>query len=782
MANNNVASWTAGTILFGGKELHSVSAGSTADATPVGIGGNMVDHALAGAGRYIVFWEKANPSIFQTVLESAYVSDDDRIIVMELTGSATGGDVQIQSRDASHGASDKLNADSFNKIVAGTFASDALTGEGTGDGILFDSTALRTYQANGYITYKLLASDGSVRHYNGEGVDNAANTMLKITGTSFTYFNANGEGDANKTFQIVSSDSTDANNGLFIYGSATSPTSAAANQLTFDTNDTQKTLMGYWDHTGGVYSFIVYSNDRIYLQGDDIDLAPGSGGIVNIRGGTSGSGSSGSPNDKKTGFTLKSDTALFSTWQLPTVAATSGQVLTVSGTPGNSGTAAGTNTLPRTHILTWATPAASGDITNVIAGTGLNGGATSGAATLTVDAAQTVISTMFNTNLIVGAGASHGSINFATDNAIVMLIDGAQQVLLADGVLRPTSDSDVDLGTTSLRWKDAFVDSLTVTNSVLHSTATASGSVPTASYGTFQYASAATGGNVLGFLSGQDSATPAAATERSSFWTMFSEGDSSSNRLVMEPSVQYSSASGYDNYSYIGYHNYLYSISGYYLNAGDGSASFPSFAFSGDRNTGLYRISSGNIGISGDDTLRGQFGFHSQTIAPSSGSTTAYVSFSTLGNYGLWGASGASYFGHVLPAIDDFYDLGGSTLRFDDVRATNSTIQTSDVRLKEKINPSILGLDFVNDLNPISYKWKKKKENKLDQTHYGIIAQEVMGTLKKYGIDSVEGFGGITHDGGEEDYYGARYAEFVPILIKAVQELAVEIKELKEKN
>ena len=77
---------------------------------------------------------------------------------------------------------------------------------------------------------------------------------------------------------------------------------------------------------------------------------------------------------------------------------------------------------------------------------------------------------------------------------------------------------------------------------------------------------------------------------------------------------------------------------------------------------------------------------------------------------------------------------------------------------------------------------KKKKENKLDQTHYGIIAQEVMETLKKYGIDSVEDFGGITHDGGEEDHYGARYAEFIPILIKAVQELSDEVKQLKEQK
>ena len=57
-----------------------------------------------------------------------------------------------------------------------------------------------------------------------------------------------------------------------------------------------------------------------------------------------------------------------------------------------------------------------------------------------------------------------------------------------------------------------------------------------------------------------------------------------------------------------------------------------------------------------------------------------------------------------------------------------------------------------------------------------------MEVLKKYGINSVEDFGGITHDGGEDDYYGARYSEFIPILIKAVQELSAEVEELKEQN
>ncbi len=43
---------------------------------------------------------------------------------------------------------------------------------------------------------------------------------------------------------------------------------------------------------------------------------------------------------------------------------------------------------------------------------------------------------------------------------------GTVQATLADGVLAPETDSDVDLGTTSLRFKDTFVDSITVTGEV----------------------------------------------------------------------------------------------------------------------------------------------------------------------------------------------------------------------------------------------------------------------------------------------------------------------------
>ena len=102
--------------------------------------------------------------------------------------------------------------------------------------------------------------------------------------------------------------------------------------------------------------------------------------------------------------------------------------------------------------------------------------------------------------------------------------------------------------------------------------------------------------------------------------------------------------------------------------------------------------------------------------------------------------------------------------------------------MKENIQPTKLGLDFINDLNPVTYKWKKKSERRIDATHYGIVAQEVVETLKGYGITSLEDFAGIHNDGEGEAYYGARYTEFIPILMKAIQELSAEIKELKEKK
>ena len=82
-----------------------------------------------------------------------------------------------------------------------------------------------------------------------------------------------------------------------------------------------------------------------------------------------------------------------------------------------------------------------------------------------LSAAQTTITSLKNAALVIGRDADN-DIDFATDNNIIFRANGADQIKLIDGVLQPITDSDVDLGTTGVRFKDAFVDTITVTGEI----------------------------------------------------------------------------------------------------------------------------------------------------------------------------------------------------------------------------------------------------------------------------------------------------------------------------
>ena len=70
-------------------------------------------------------------------------------------------------------------------------------------------------------------------------------------------------------------------------------------------------------------------------------------------------------------------------------------------------------------------------------------------------------------------------IDFETPNEIHFYADNTEQVYLGDNIFGPESDSDVDLGATGVRWKDAFVDSVTATGNVAAATITATGDITT---------------------------------------------------------------------------------------------------------------------------------------------------------------------------------------------------------------------------------------------------------------------------------------------------------------
>jgi len=82
-----------------------------------------------------------------------------------------------------------------------------------------------------------------------------------------------------------------------------------------------------------------------------------------------------------------------------------------------------------------------------------------------IDAAQTTITSLLATDIKIGED-DQTKIDFETADEIHLYAANVEQVYVADNIFGPQSDSDVDLGTTGVRWKDAFVDSITVTGEV----------------------------------------------------------------------------------------------------------------------------------------------------------------------------------------------------------------------------------------------------------------------------------------------------------------------------
>jgi hypothetical protein len=96
---------------------------------------------------------------------------------------------------------------------------------------------------------------------------------------------------------------------------------------------------------------------------------------------------------------------------------------------------------------------ASNSVLNVIGGDGI----TANANDVAVTAAQTTITSVKNASLVIGRDADN-DIDFGTDNNIIFRAAAADQIVLKDGVLEPVTDDDVDLGSSSKQFKDAFFD------------------------------------------------------------------------------------------------------------------------------------------------------------------------------------------------------------------------------------------------------------------------------------------------------------------------------------
>jgi len=122
-----------------------------------------------------------------------------------------------------------------------------------------------------------------------------------------------------------------------------------------------------------------------------------------------------------------------------------------------------------------------------------------------------------------------------------------------------------------------------------------------------------------------------------------------------------------------------------------------------------------------------------------------------------------------------------------------SWTRDSDLRLKTNIEDSNLGLDFINNLRPVTYNWKASQEIDSSLTNYynadtnymdtevkmnGLIAQEVKQALIDSGVPETDVKNYGVWDESNEGVQAISREMFVIPLINAIKELKARIEVL----
>ena len=127
---------------------------------------------------------------------------------------------------------------------------------------------------------------------------------------------------------------------------------------------------------------------------------------------------------------------------------------------------------------------------------------------------------------------------------------------------------------------------------------------------------------------------------------------------------------------------------------------------------------------------------------------------------------------------DNLVDLGNSSARFDDIYATNATIQTSDRNEKQ----DIAELSAAETRVAVAckgllrkFRWKSSVEEKgnASRTHFGIIAQDLQAAFEAEGLDAGNYAMFISttwtnEDGEEQTRLGVRYSELLAFIIGGI--------------
>ncbi len=222
---------------------------------------------------------------------------------------------------------------------------------------------------------------------------------------------------------------------------------------------------------------------------------------------------------------------------------------------------------------------------------------------------------------------------------------------------------------------------------------------------------------------------------------------------------------------------------------------------------GLFALSQNVSGYGNSAIGTASLQFNKGNYNTAFGHTSLYNNTSGNYNTSIGSFSGPTNFSNfenttaigngATPTASNTIVIGNSSVTSIGGQVSWSTL--SDGRFKANVKEDVLGLEFINELRPVTYTINTEQLDKFTGAsdkinaasvknglvvnslvatakstpvrQTGLVAQEVEAVLK----NSNQTFSGLVAPQNEKDHYSIRYSDFVVPLIKAVQELSSQM-------
>lgn len=121
--------------------------------------------------------------------------------------------------------------------------------------------------------------------------------------------------------------------------------------------------------------------------------------------------------------------------------------------------------------------------------------------------------------------------------------------------------------------------------------------------------------------------------------------------------------------------------------------------------------------------------------------------------------------------------IGNLTMTTCQRAACSTWTALSDCRDKTNIKDMSIGLDFISEVRPVTFTWNTRDGNKVNVPDGGFVAQELLATSNKYGVND---WLRLVLTDNPDNYY-ADPGKLLPVAIKAIQDLKEEVVDLRNR-